>query len=276
MRWAAPFFFLLAACPAAPSPSPDLGAAPRGPGALFEDCIPATQDGACAAGLRCGLVRVASAPYEASAAQCVPVVTQPLADDAPCEFSEAAAEAPGADRKRYDRCAAGSACVDTARGPRCRALCALRVPGQCGKGRLCVLPSQVSSVGFCAAPDGCAPLSPQGGCPGGVDGQPLGCYVLTESKLAGASEDPPGGTFCLGRVPLGDSGGELGARCERSANCRPGLSCVAQNDRDDPTCRPYCPLPPADGGMPDGGVPCEADLGQCRPIAYWDGVGRCF
>jgi hypothetical protein len=276
MRWAAPLLLLLG-CTGTPAPAaPDLGAAPRGPAGLFEDCVPASGEIACAAGLRCGLVRVNDAPYQATVAQCVPVVSAPLAEDAPCSYSEETEEPAGAAPKRFDRCAAGAACVDTTGGPRCRALCALRVPKGCGAGRLCVLPSPVASVGFCAAPDGCAPLSPQGGCPAGGDGQPLGCYVLTESKQERDDPDPPGGTFCLARVPLGDSGGALGERCERSANCRPGLSCVAQNDRDDPTCRPYCPLPFADAGVPDGGFPCADDLGMCQPIAYWERTGRCY
>ncbi|MCS6912106.1 MAG: hypothetical protein RMK29_17565 [Myxococcales bacterium] len=269
------WLLLLAACSGRSLPSsPDLAAPVRGPAGLLEDCLPGTDEGICAEGLRCSLVQAGEPGYQGFLTQCVPQVASPLPEDAPCAFSEQAPQPTGAVPKRYDRCAPGAGCVQTTAGPRCRTLCALRVPGQCGPDRLCVLPSPVSAIGFCAASDRCQPVAPQSGCPAGPDGRPLACYVFTESKQD--DRDPAGGTFCLAPNPLGDSTGALGSRCERSAHCQAGLSCVAVPGERQPSCRPYCSLPPADGGIPDGGLPCQGDLGTCHPIPFYDRVGRCY
>lgn len=251
----------------------DLGAAAASAGALFESCSPGEDDPPCQAGLRCSLVLFGEAPFQGYLTQCVPRVTAPLADDAPCALDQETSGVPGQGRKRFDRCGVDRGCVQTRDGLRCRRLCALRVPGGCDKGQICVLPTQVEAAGYCAASDGCQAVAPQKGCPAGDDG-PLPCYVLTESKQEGRP-GPGAGSFCVARVPLGDSDGALGSRCERSANCRAGLSCVRPQSTDELTCRPYCALPA--GGPPDGGaVRCAADLGACNPIAYVDKVGRCY
>lgn len=266
-------FLLTSGCPAAPD-GPDLRAA--APGGPFADCTPADTealDPPCEEGLRCGLLLVGEPPYQGALTQCVPQAPQPLAEHAPCAFDLAAPAGPGQQARRLDRCAAGQGCVQTARGLRCERLCALRVPGQCGAGALCVLPAQVESVGFCAAPDGCQPVPPQKGCPAGEDGQPLPCYVLTEVREG--EKKPGGGTYCLPRTRYGESKGELRSPCERAVNCQAGLSCVRTEGEVQAGCSPYC-APPADGGMADGGSRCAGDLGTCHPIPAYERVGRCY
>ncbi len=176
----------------------------------------------------------------------------------------------GAVRKRFDRCAPGLGCVPVPTGGmQCKRLCELKVRKGCAdrKDQLCVVPTQVSNIGYCAPPDRCAPVFPQTGCPIGGSGQTLGCYVLSDDKGAGA--------YCLPRQSYGDSTGALDAACERAANCQPGLGCFVKSGRDT-TCRPYCELPiTPDGGTPPDPVRCSGTLGLCRAITGYEGAGRC-
>ncbi len=245
----------------APGDVTDAAALPR----LFEDCTPGKAEAPCQAGLRCGLVRVGAAPYLGWLTQCVPVVASSLPEEAPCIFDAQTAQPEGAQPKRFDRCAAGLGCVPLPAGEqRCRSLCPLRIAGACGAERLCVLPSPVSAVGFCAAPDGCDPLA-QTGCARGPSGGVPGCYVLADKERAA--------TYCLTQDLLGDSAGDSGSPCDRSANCKPLLSCVTLSPQA--TCRPYCPLPRADGGT--GPAFCDEGQGTCHPINGYDGLaGRCY
>lgn len=270
-------FGFVAACPSSEREAPpDLALAvpPKEPISVgaFSDCTPTGwSDVVCQSGLRCGLVMVGEPPFQGALAQCVPVDEKPLALNAPCQFEKGGASPSGGPARRYDRCGAGLGCVETESGDfRCRRLCTLRQRTGCGK-QLCVLPTQVTGTGYCAAPDNCEALSPQSGCGQDREGQPLGCYVLTDNK--------GGGTYCLRKQSYGSSTGAIDTPCERSANCQPGLACVARPGRD-ATCRPYCSLPiPPDGGMPPdlgGGVRCENDLGACTPISGYDQYGRCL
>lgn len=241
-------------------------------GGKFADCTPAGySDVACESGLRCGMVQVGEGGSAGMLTQCVPVIDKPLGLNQPCAFDQFDRPPSGGEERRYDRCGAGLGCVATEDGPlRCRKLCELRRRGDC-KDQLCVLTTQVSGIGYCAAADGCKPVSPQAGCGMDTAGKPLSCYVLTDDK--------GGGTFCLKRQPFGDSKGALDALCERSANCDPGLACTLRSGRES-VCRPYCDLPQRpDGGTPPdmaGEVRCEKDLGTCRAISGYDHVGRCY
>jgi hypothetical protein len=240
----------------------------------FEDCTPhGFSDVVCKSGLRCGFVLVGNPPNQGSVAQCVPVDPKPLALDAPCQFDQGGAPpvGMGGPPRYYDRCAPGLACVQTeTQGYRCRKVCALRHRDGCGK-ELCVLPTQVTGTGYCQASQGCQPVFPQTGCGKDMQGNLLGCYVLTDDK--------GGGTFCLRQQSYGDSTGALDSACERAANCQAGLGCVAKSGRDS-VCRPYCALPETpDGGSPPdlgGGVACSGNLGTCTPIAGYDRYGRCL
>ena len=158
---------------------------------------------------------------------------------------------------------------------RCRRPCELRVRGDCKKGELCVLPTPVSRIGFCAKPDGCKAVPPTSGCPKAPDGKETGCYVLGDDKGTA--------TFCWPRLPWGDSTGALDSACDRSWNCLSGYSCAAKSSGREPTCRPYCTLPIVSVSGPDGGTPpdlgetrCPDDLGTCRGISGIEGVGRCL
>lgn len=251
---------------------------------LFEDCTPAGwTDVSCQSGLRCGLVRLGDAPYEGTRAQCVPIAATAIAEGETCDFDQQVGSPNVGVQKRHDRCGAGLGCVKTpTKGLRCQKLCQLRVRGECGKDRYCVIPTDATGTGYCAREDRCQAVPPQSGCPRDGMGRQLGCYVLGDDKGAGA--------FCLSQEPYGDSSGMLDSACERSVNCSVGLGCITKSGRD-AVCRPYCalPVPPdlgsnADGGVRDlgpppdlaGDVPCTADLGLCRGISGYVGVGRCL
>ncbi len=262
--------------PAGTSPS-DLGvvqAPPDGPVSvgLFSDCTAAGwSDVVCASGLRCGLVQVGDPPYQGSLTQCVPVVTNPLGAGDACQFDQGGMTPVGGTDRRYDRCAPGFGCVQTqSQGFRCQKLCPLRQRGDCGK-ELCVLQTQVTGTGYCAAPDNCQAVFPQSGCGNDAMGNPLGCYVLTDDK--------GGGTFCVAKQSYGDSTGALNSVCERSADCQPGLACISRTNQDS-FCRPYCNLPVVpDGGTPPdlgGGAQCANDLGGCNPISGYEQYGFCL
>lgn len=241
---------------------------------LFEDCTPdgtEFSDVRCASGLHCGIVLVGETGAEGSITQCVPDDGATLKENQECSFTTVANPATNPPR-RYDRCSSGLSCVATADGTaRCKKLCALRTRGNCGKSELCVLPSQVSGIGFCSAPDKCEPVFPQTGCGKAKDGSSLSCYVLGDDKGTG--------TVCWSRQRFGEATGDLDSPCERSVNCQSGFACVTRSGRD-ATCRPYCALPtPPDGGSPaDGGteVRCAMGLGTCHAISGYERVGRCY
>ncbi len=276
---------LLAGCPRGGEEpgSADLAITPAQPpdkppvqrGGKFADCTPAGySDVACDSGLRCGMVQIGEAGAEGTLSQCVPVVDKPLGLNEPCAFDQLGTPPSGGVQRRYDRCGPGLGCVATEAGPlRCRKLCELRRRADCQgqKDQLCVLSSQVSGIGYCAAADGCKAVSPQAGCGNDTAGKPLTCYVLTDDK--------GGGSFCLKRQPFGESSGALDTLCERAANCDPGLACTLRSGRES-ACRPYCDLPtPPDGGTPPdmaGEVRCEKDLGTCHAISGYEQVGRCY
>jgi hypothetical protein len=239
----------------------------------FEDCTPTGagySDARCAAGHRCAVVQLTGVGDSPSwLTQCVPLFAAPLKEGEACEFVEASPA--GGLKKLYDRCADGTSCVPGADGSlKCRRTCALRVRGECRKGELCALPTQVSGVGFCAKPDACTAVPPPRGCPRGADGKETGCYVLGDDKGTAA--------FCWPQQPWGDSTGAIDSACERSWHCQSGHSCAAKSAGKEPTCRQLCPLPIIpDGGVADlGDIPCSGDLGTCRPISGIDGVGRCL
>lgn len=270
----------LGGCPSPQSSAPDAGVelddlmpASYTVGA-FADCTPrgaGYSDARCGTGLRCAVVQVEIDGSTAALTQCVPLAAATLQEGEVCAFSEEA-RSPAGLRKRYDRCADGTSCVPSADGLlRCRRLCELRLRGDCKKGELCVLPTPVSRVGFCAKPDGCKAVPPTSGCPKDRDGKDTGCYVLGDDKGTAA--------FCWPRQPFGDSTGALDSACERSWNCQSGYACAAKSSGREPTCRPYCTLPI----VPDGGTPpdlgetrCPDDLGTCRGISGIEGVGRCL
>lgn len=244
---------------------------------LLEDCSSkgvGYGDVLCATGLRCSVVLVGDAPSQGALLQCVPVPSaeKAIKDGMPCAFDQELTS-PTEPTKHFDRCGAGFACVPTpSQGLRCQRLCQLRNRSACGKTELCVMPTQVTGVGFCARPDGCQPVAPQSGCPRGTDGQQLGCYVLGDTKGTAA--------FCLAQQPYGDGKGALDAPCERAWHCQPGLACVAPGGGD-AICRPYCALPAVpDGGTPpdlgSGDVMCPGNLGTCHAIADYETVGRCY
>lgn len=241
---------------------------------VFEDCSPdgvEPIDVRCASGLHCGIVLVGETGAEGYLTQCVPDDAAALKENQECALAKVASPATNPAR-RYDRCGSGLGCVATADGTnRCKRLCALRTRGRCGKSELCVLPSPVTGVGFCNAPDNCEPVFPQTGCGKAKDGTPLSCYVLGDDKGTG--------TVCWSRQRYGDSSGDLDAPCERSWNCQSGFACTTRSGRDS-ACRPYCTLPtPPDGGSPpDGGteVMCNAGLGTCHPLSGFERVGRCY
>lgn len=253
-----------------PPQPPDLP--PVTKGALFADCTPAGHsDVVCDTGLRCGIVQIGEPGQVGTLTQCVPTADKPLALNDVCTFDQQSPSPIGGSIRHYDRCGAGLGCTQTESGTfRCRTLCELRRRGSC-KDQLCVLGTEVSGIGYCAASDGCKAVAPQSGC--GLDsmGKPLSCYVLTDDK--------GGGSFCMRRQPFGSSTGALDTPCERSPNCDPGLACTVRSGRDS-SCRPYCDLPalPDGGTRPDmaGQVPCGSDLGTCRPIAGYEQVGRCY
>ncbi len=269
---------VLTGCPQndATSDPVDLGITPPADGplvvGLYADCTPAGfSDVVCRSDLRCGFVRVGDPPYQGTLTKCVPIDSQPLGENEVCQFDQGAMSPTQSEPRRYDRCARGLGCVETeTMGWRCLPLCALRQRGDCDK-KLCVLPTQVTGTGYCAAADDCHAVAPQSDCPNDTQGQPLGCYVL--------SDDKGGGTFCLRWRSYGDSSGELNNLCERSANCQPGLGCTTIGNRD-AVCRPYCDYPIApDGGTPPdlgGGIRCKDDLGACRPISNTIPYGRCY
>lgn len=239
----------------------------------FEDCTPkgaAYSDARCGTGLRCAVVQLTGVGDSTSwLTQCVPLVATPLAEGEACAFVEQSS--PAGIKKLYDRCADGTSCIPGADGStKCRRTCELRVRGQCKKGELCALPSQVSGVGFCAKPDDCKAVPPPGGCPKGADGKETGCYVLGDDKGSAA--------FCWPQQPYGDSTGAIDSACERSWNCQSGHSCAARSTGKEPTCRQLCPLPIIpDGGVADlGEIACPNDLGVCRSIGGIEGVGRCL
>ena len=244
---------------------------------LLQDCAPkgvGYGDVLCAAGLRCSLVLVGDAPAQGALLQCVPEARrdEALAEGMPCSFDQELAS-PTEPTKHFDRCGAGFGCVPTpSQGLRCRRLCQLRIRSACSKSELCVEPTQVSGVGFCARPDKCQPVAPQSGCPLGTDGKQLGCYVLGDDK--GTS------TFCLAQQPYGAGKGILDDPCERAWNCEAGLGCVTPNSRG-AICRPYCARPEVpDGGLPpdagSGEVQCPGNLGTCHAISGRETVGRCY
>ena len=242
----------------------------------FEDCTPdgtSFSDVRCDSGLHCGMVLVGEAGAMGTITQCVPDDPTPLKEGQECALSMVASPATSPPR-RYDRCANGLGCVETADGGgsmRCRRLCALRTRGRCSKSELCVLPTAVSGIGFCSVPDKCEPVFPQKGCGKAKDGTTLSCYVLGDDKGTG--------TVCWSRQRFGDSSGDLDSPCERSFNCQSGFGCVTRSGRD-ATCRPYCTLPeiPDGGSPPDGGtdVQCASGLGTCRPVSGYERVGRCY
>lgn len=251
----------------------DLGVTIRTVGA-FEDCTPDGVDFSdvrCASGLHCGIVLIGETGAEGYLTQCVPDDGATLKENQECALAAVASPATNPPR-RYDRCGTGLGCVATADGTtRCKRLCGLRSRGRCGKSELCVLPAQVTGVGFCSVPDNCEPVFPQKGCGKAKDGTPLSCYVLGDDKGTG--------TVCWSRQRYGDSSGDLDSPCERSWNCQSGFACTARSGRDS-ACRPYCTLPPPpDGGSPpDGGadVMCASGLGICHPFSGFERVGRCY
>ena len=133
---------------------------------LFEDCTPdgtEFSDVRCISGLHCGIVLVGESGAEGSITQCVPDDGATLKENQECSFATVASPVTNPPR-RYDRCSSGLSCVATADGTtRCKKLCTLRTRGRCSKSELCVLPSQVSGIGFCSAPDKCEPVFPQTG-----------------------------------------------------------------------------------------------------------------
>ena len=156
---------LLLGCPANPTPSADdagiystdLGLVPITVG-LGEDCAPTGAgygDTVCSAGLRCWFVLLGDGPVQGALTQCVPAPTAELVlgEDKPCAFDQQLSS-PTEPIKHYDRCADGLACVPTpAAGLRCKRPCQIRMHGSCHDGELCVIPSQVSGIGYCAPPD---------------------------------------------------------------------------------------------------------------------------
>jgi len=260
-----------AADAAVPSPERELGVTISTVG-RFEDCTPdgtSFSDARCASGLHCGIVLVGETGSVGAITQCVPDDPTPLKENQECTVSQVATPTLDPPR-RFDRCANGLGCVEGADGKnRCKRLCALRSHGRCAKSELCVLPTQVSGIGFCQAPDKCEPVFPQTGCGKAPDGSALSCYVLGDDKLTG--------TVCWSRQRFGESVGDLDSPCERSLNCQSGFGCVTTTGRE-AACRPYCTLPPIpDGGTPpDGGVPCATGLGTCHPVSGYERVGRCY
>jgi hypothetical protein len=272
---------LLLGCPAHPAPSADdagiyttdLGILPITVG-LGQDCAPAGAgygDTVCSSGLRCGLIMLGDGPVQGALTQCVPLADNPLAEDQPCAFDQQLGS-PTEPLKHYDRCADGLACVPTpAAGLRCKRPCQIRMHGSCHDGELCVIPSPVSGIGYCAPPDHCQPVAPQSGC-ATVDGGPaVGCYVLGDDKNTD--------TACVAMQPYGQGSGAYNTPCDRSWNCQPNLGCVAPTGHDS-FCRPYCALPTNPDGGPQrdlgGDVYCPGDLGLCNPIQGYSGVGRCY
>lgn len=240
----------------------------------YEDCTPegaGFSDVRCTSGFRCGIVLVGETGAEGYLTQCVPDDGAALKENQECTLSAVANPATNPPR-RYDRCQSGLGCVATADGTmRCKTLCALRTHGKCSKTELCVLPSQVSGIGFCNAPDNCEPVFPQKGCGKAKDGSTLSCYVFSDDKSTG--------TVCWSRQRYGDSSGDLDEPCERSWNCQSGLACTTRSGLD-PACRPYCSLPttPDGGTPPDGGseIKCGMGLGVCHPLSGFERVGRCY
>lgn len=261
----------LSGCDVVPAGGADLAIAPvpdAGLPGLLEGCTPVTAP--CQDGLRCALIVVGEAPFQGYLTQCVPYAPEGLSEDAVCALDKELPRPAGAERKWTDRCGPGLACVPTAlRGWRCRPLCALRAGGTCAKGRYCVVPTPVSSVGTCEAPDACQAPAPQVGCPAQVNGVAVGCYALSDST--------GGGTYCLPRRMLGGSDGRVGSLCERSSDCNAGLGCFTVGEET--RCRPYCPFPSTatDGGVRDmaGALSCLDDLGLCQAVPRVDQVGRC-
>lgn len=255
-------------CPASEAESPQDLAAPTHAEQIvvgaFADCTPSGySDVVCASGLRCGIVKVGDPPYAGYLSKCVPTATATAALDEPCQFAANDPTSPG--RYHADNCAPGLGCVETeTKEWRCRRLCELRRRNGCGE-ELCVLPTEVSGTGYCAAQDKCQPVFPQRGCGRDPQGQQLGCYVLADDK--------GGGTFCLRMRSYGQSPGDIDSPCERSTNCQPGLGCTTPPGKSS-ICRPYCAIP----DVPDLGsaVPCANDLGVCHPIATIEEYGRCY
>jgi hypothetical protein len=273
---------LLLACQGSPSSTPtpddggviDAGMPPVTVG-LLQDCSPEGAgygDILCAAGLRCSIVLVGDTAAPGALSQCVPLPTQALKEGQPCAFDREL-KSPTEPTKHFDSCGPGLGCVPTpSHGLQCQRLCQLRRRSTCGKTELCVMPSQVSGLGFCMPPEPCHAVTPQSGCPLGDGGKQLACYVLADDKGTGA--------FCLAQQPYGVGMGALDTPCERSWHCQPGLSCVTVSE-DRPVCRPYCSLPAVpDGGMPPdlGGGPslCPPNQGTCHAITDYESVGRCF
>jgi hypothetical protein len=272
------FAALVWGCPAAPpllSPN-DMGvmAPPDGPTVVgaYSDCTPAGwSDVVCQSNLRCGLVQVGDPPYQGSESECVPMPQNPLKLNDPCQFDQGGMSPVDGVNRYYDSCGPGLGCVQTeTMGWRCRTLCSSGLRAGCGK-ELCVLPTQVEGTGYCVAQDGCQPVFPQSGCGTDPQGNPLGCYVLTD--------DTGGGSFCLRFQSYGSSTGAINSLCGRSVNCQAGLACNALPSHD-PDCRPYCSLPVVpDGGTPPdmaGGVNCANDLGTCNPIYGYGQYGFCY